>query len=138
MITYTHILCVNEYGDIIHSLRKLFHLYGAHFISIGLKFKSPHYLGADYNSQDPLVLPSHHWILVVLHGPSIHLAVAYAFDPGEKIYLLPKKNIPLDISILFGAVSTPAVHHFWYLFSCPFLREDFPHMAFPLSSAFWT
>ena len=99
MITCTHPLCVNEDGDMIHSLEQLFHLYGAHFISIGSKFKSYHHLGADYKSQDPSVLPSHHWISVVLHGPSIHLDVDYVFDPGEQIYLLPKKKIPLDIII---------------------------------------
>ena len=96
-ITCTHPLCVNEDGDMIHSLEQLFHLYGAHFISTGLKLKSYHHVGADYKSQDPLVLPSHHWISVVLHGPRFHLAAV--FDPGEQIYLLPKKKIPPDISI---------------------------------------
>ena len=97
MITYTHILCVNEYGDIIHSLGKIFHLYGAHFISTGLNFKSSYPLGVDYKSQDPSVFPSHHWISVVLHGPSFHPAVI--LDPSEQIYLLPKKKIPPDIII---------------------------------------
>ena len=92
-ITSTHPLCVNEDGDIIHSLGQLFHLYGAQCISTGLKFKTSHHLGADYKSQDPSVLPSHHWISVVLHGPTAFL------DPGEQIYLLPKKKIPIDISI---------------------------------------
>ena len=96
-ITCTHPLCVNEYGDIIHSLGQLFHLCGAHFISTGLNFKSSHHLGADYKSQYLLVFPSHHWILVVLHGPSFHPAIV--LDPSEQIYLLPKKNIPPDISI---------------------------------------
>ena len=95
-ITSTHPLCVNEYGEIIHSLGQLFQLYGDQFISTGSKFKSSHHLGADYKSQ---VFPSRHWISVVLHGPSIHLAVVYFFDPGEHIYILPKKNIPLDTSI---------------------------------------
>ena len=39
-ITCTHPLCVNQDGDIIHSLGQLFHLSRADFISIGLKFKS--------------------------------------------------------------------------------------------------
>ena len=96
-ITSTHPLCVNEDRDMIHSLGQLFHLSRAHFISTGSKFKSYHHLGADYNSQDPSVLPSHHWISVVLHGPRFHPAAV--FDPGEQIYLLPKKKIPPDISI---------------------------------------
>ena len=99
MITCTHPLCVNEDGDMIHSLGQLFHLSRAHFISTGSNFKSSHHLGADYKSQYPSVFPSHHWISVVLHGPSIHLAVVYVFYPGEKIYLLPKKNIPPNIKI---------------------------------------
>ena len=69
----------------------------AHFISTGLKFKSSHHLGADYKSQYPSLLPSHHWISVVLHGPSFHPAVV--LDPSEQIYLLPKKKIPRDINI---------------------------------------
>ena len=96
-ITFTHPLCVNEDGDIIHSLGQLFHLSGAHFISTGSNFKSSHHLGADYKSQDPSLLPSHHWISVVLRGPRFHLAVV--FDSGEQIYLLPKKKIPRDINI---------------------------------------
>ena len=65
-----------------HPLRgQLFHLSGAHFISSGFKFKSSHHLGADYKSQDPSLFPSHHWISVVLHGPSFHPATA--LDPGE-------------------------------------------------------
>ena len=98
-ITYTHPLCLNEDGDIIHLLGQLFHLSRAHFISIGSKFKSSRHLGADYKSQDPSVFPSHHRISIVRHGPSIHIATFYVFDPGEHIYLLPKKKIPLDISI---------------------------------------
>ena len=97
MITCTHPLCVNEDGDIIDSLEQLFHLSGAHFISTGSKFKSSHHLGADYKSQEPLVFPSHHWIFVVLHGPSFHPTVV--FDPGEHISLLPKENIPPYINI---------------------------------------
>ena len=85
--------------ETLYSLGQLFHLYGAHFISTGSNFRSSRHLGVDYKSQDPLVFPSHHWISVVLHGPSIHLAVVYVFDPGKKIYLLPNKKIPLDISI---------------------------------------
>ena len=80
-ITFTHPLCVNEDGDIINSLGQLFHLSRAHFISTGLKFKSSHHLGADYKSQDPSVFPSHHWILVVLHGRSFHPVAV--LDPGE-------------------------------------------------------
>ena len=83
--------------DIMHSLGKLFHLSGAHFISTGSNFKSSHHLGADYNSQYLSLFPSHHWILVVLHGPSFHPAAV--LDPGEQIYLLPKKKFPPDISI---------------------------------------
>ena len=97
MITCAYPLYVNEDGDIIHSLRQLFHLYGDHFISTSLKFKSSHNLGDDYKSQDPSVFPSHHWISVVLHGPSFHPAAV--LDSGQQIYLLPKKNIPPDISI---------------------------------------
>ena len=96
-ITSTHPLCVNEDGDIIHSLGQLFHLFGAHFISTSSKFKSYHHLGADYKSQDPSVLPSHYRISVVLHGPRFHPAAV--FDQSEQIYLLPKKKIPPDISI---------------------------------------
>ena len=92
-ITSTHPLCVNENGDIIHLLGQLFHLYGAQFISTSSNFKSSHQLGADYKYQDPSKFPSHHWISVVLHGPTTIL------DLGEKIPHLPKKNIPLDISI---------------------------------------
>ena len=77
MITYIYPLCVNEDGDLIHSLGLLFHLSGANFISIGWKFKSLHNIGADYNSQKL----SHHWISVVLHGPSFHPAAI--LDPGE-------------------------------------------------------
>ena len=105
MITSTHPLYVNEDGDIIHSLGQLFHLYGAHFIYTGSTFKSSHHLGADYKSQDPSVLHSHHWILVVLYGPSFHPVVVLDLGekiyllPKKKIYLLPKKKIPPDISI---------------------------------------
>ena len=106
MITYTRPLNVNEFGDLIHSLGHLFHPYGADFISIGQKFKSLHHLGADYISQEL----SQHWILVVLHDPNFHPTTV--LDPGEKIYLLPKKNIPLDISIQFGATST-TLHNFF-------------------------
>ena len=77
----------------MHLLGHLFHLSGAHFISITSNFKSSHNLGADYKSQYPSVLPSHHWISVVLHG------ITAVLDPGEHIYLLPKKKIPPDISI---------------------------------------
>ena len=94
---FTHPLYVNEDGDMIHSLGQLFHLFGAHSISIGLNFKSSHHLGVYYNSQDISVLLTHHWISVVLHGTSFHPVVV--FDPGEHISLLPKKNIPLDINI---------------------------------------
>ena len=94
MITCTYPLCVNEDGDIIHSLGQLFHLYGAQFISTGSKFKSSHHLVSDYKSQYPSIFPSHHWISVVLHGPSFHPAAV--LDPGEQIYLLPKKKITLD------------------------------------------
>ena len=83
MITCAYPLYVNEDGDIMNSLGQLFHQFGAHFISIGLKFKSSHHIGAEYKSQDPSVLPSHHWISIVLHGSSIHLADVYVFDPGE-------------------------------------------------------
>ena len=132
MITCTHPLYVNKDGDMIHSLGQLFHLSGDHFISTGSKFKSSHHLGADYKSQDPSVFPSHHWISVVLHG------LIAVLDPGEQIYLLPKKKIPPDISIYFGAAATPAFQHFWYFFSCPFLREDFLLAVLPLSSFLWT
>ena len=81
----------------MHLLGQLFHLSGAHFISTCSNFKSSHHLGADYKSQDPSVFPSHHWISIVLHGPSFHPTVV--LDPGEKIPHLPKKKIPLDISI---------------------------------------
>ena len=77
MITCTHPLCVNEDGDMIHSLGQLFHLSRAHFISTGSNFKSYHHLGADYKSQDI----SHHWIPVVLLGPSFHPTVV--LDPSE-------------------------------------------------------
>ena len=93
MITCTHPLCVNEVGDLIHSLGLLFHLSGVDFISVGSNFKSLHHLGSDYNSQEL----SHHWISVILHGPSFHPATV--LDPGENISLLPKKNIPPKISI---------------------------------------
>ena len=98
-ITSTNPLYVNEDGDIIHSLGQLFHLYGTHFITIGSKFKSSNHLGDAYKSEDLLVLPSHYWISVVLHGPSFHLAVVYVFYPSEQISLLPKKNIPPYINI---------------------------------------
>ena len=93
MITCTHPLSVNEVGNLMHSLGHLFHLSGADFISIGSKFKSLHHLGDDYNSQEI----SHHCISVVLHGPSFHPTVV--LDPGENISLLPKKNIPPEITI---------------------------------------
>ena len=96
-ITCTHPLCVNEDGDMIFSLGQLFHLSGAHFISTGLKFNSYHQLGADYKSQDPSILLSHHWISVVIHGPSFHPAAV--LDLGEHISLLPKKKIPPEINI---------------------------------------
>ena len=97
MITCTYPLCVNEDGDITYSLGQLFHLSGADFVSTGSNFKSSHHLGADYKSQYPSIFPSHHWISVVLHGPSFHPIVV--LDLGEHIYLLPKKKIPLDINI---------------------------------------
>ena len=97
MITCTHPLSVNEVGDLMHSLGHLFHLYGVYFIYIGSNLKSSYHLGADYNSQEPLVLLTHHWISVVLHGPSFHPAVV--LDPGEQISLLPKKKIPPYINI---------------------------------------
>ena len=81
MTTCTHPLCVNEVGDLIHSLGHLFHLSGDNFISIGSKFKSCHDLGVDYNSQDISVFLTHHWISVVLHGPSFHPTVV--LDPSE-------------------------------------------------------
>ena len=93
MTTCTHPLYVNEVGGIIHLLGQLFHLSRADFISIGSNFKSSYHLGFDYNSQEI----SHHWISVVLHGPSFH--PVNIFDPGEQISLLPKKKIPPDISI---------------------------------------
>ena len=95
----THPLYVNEDGDITYSIGQLFHLSGADFIFIGLNFKSSHHLGADYKSQYPSLFLSHHWISIILHGHSIHIAVVYVFDPGEQIYFLPKKKIPLDINI---------------------------------------
>ena len=78
-------------------LDSYFIVYGAHFISTSSKFNSSHHLGADYKSQDPSVFPSHHWILVVVHGPIFH--PTDALDRGEHIYLLPTKNISPDISI---------------------------------------
>ena len=77
MITCTHPFYENEVRDLIHFLGLLFHLFGADFISIGLKFNSLRHLGADYKSQDL----SHYWILVVLHGHSFHPTVV--LDPGE-------------------------------------------------------
>ena len=93
MTTCTYPLYVNEMGGIIHLLVQLFHLSGAVLISIGSKLKSSYHIGANYNSQEI----SHHWILVILHGPSFHPAAV--FDLGEQISLLPKKKIPPDISI---------------------------------------
>ena len=81
----------------MHSLGHLFHLCGADFISIGLNFNSSHHIGSDYNSQEISVPLTHHWISVVLHGPSFHPATL--LDKSEKIYVLPKKNIPPDITI---------------------------------------
>ena len=127
MITCTHPLSVNEVGYLIHLLGLFFHLSGVDFISIGSKFKSLHHLGADYNSQEL----SHHWISIVLHGPSFHHVVD--LDLGEQISLLPKKNIPPHINIYFGATSTT-----FFFLSCPNLREDFPPVVLPLSSSFWT
>ena len=97
MITCTHPLSVNEVGDLMHSLGHLFHLFGADFISIGSNFKSYHHLGSDYNSQHLSVLLTHHWISIVLHGPSFHPATIH--DPSENIYVLPKNKIPPHIII---------------------------------------
>ena len=97
MITCTHPLNVNGVGYLMHSLGHLFHLFGADFISIGSNFKSSHHLGSDYNSQHLSVLLTHHWISIVLNGPSFHpVVVPY---PSGHISLLPKKKIPPDISI---------------------------------------
>ena len=93
IITCAYSLCLNEDGYIINLCGQLFHLSRAYFISICLNFKSLHHIGADYNSQEL----SHHWISVVLHGPSFHPAAV--LDPGEQISLLPKKKIPPDINI---------------------------------------
>ena len=93
MITCTHPLYVNKVGDLIHLVGILFHLSRDDFISIGSNFKSLHHLGADYNSQEI----SHHWISVVLHGPSFHPTTF--LDPSENTSLLPKKKIPSDINI---------------------------------------
>ena len=48
VITCTHPLCVDKDRDITYPLGQLFHVYGANFISTGLKFNSSHHLGADY------------------------------------------------------------------------------------------
>ena len=128
MITCTHPLCLNEVGDLIHSLGLLFHLYRADFISIGLNLKSLHHLGADYNYQYLSVLLTHHWILVLLHRPSFHSPTV--LDHGENISLLPKKNIPPNISIYSGESST-TFQHFWFTFHVLSLGRIFPMWFFP-------
>ena len=92
MITCTYPLNVNEFGDLMNSLGNVFHLSGVDFISTGLNFKSSHHLGVEIS-----IMFTHHWISVVLHGPSFHPTVV--LDPGEKISLLPKNKNPLGISI---------------------------------------
>ena len=81
----------------MHLLGHLFHLSGAVFISHGSKFKPSHNLGSDYNSQYLSSFLPHHWISVVLHGPSFHPTTI--FDLGEQISFLTKKNVPLEISV---------------------------------------
>ena len=88
---------IEDHSSNYHSIGHLFNLSGVDFISIGSKFKSSHHIGIDYNSQGPSVFLSHHWISVVLHGPSFHHVVV--LDPGEHISLLPKKKIPPEIII---------------------------------------
>ena len=52
------------------------------------------------NSQEFFL--SHQFASVSLHGSYFHLEVVYVVDSIEKIHVLTKRNIPLDIIIYFG------------------------------------
>ena len=52
------------------------------------------------NPQEPFL--SLQMISVALHGSSFHRVVVYISNSVECIVLLPKRKIPLYISILFG------------------------------------
>ena len=47
-------------------------------------------------------------ILVALHGSSFHRAAVYISNSVERIVILPKRNIPPDINMLFRFMGSPA------------------------------
>ena len=98
-------------GDILHSPGHFLLTLGADFTSHGLMFKAAIYqlLGfSSHGSNSQELFLSHQLISAALHGSSFHCSTVYISDSVEYIILLPKRNIPPDISILFGFRGSPA------------------------------
>ena len=101
----------HKVGDILHPPGHLLLKIGADFSSHGLMFKAEIYqlLGCSShgsNSQAPFL--SLQMISIALHGSSFHHATVYISDSVGYIVLLSKRKIPLDISMLFGFMGSPA------------------------------
>ena len=98
-------------GDILHSPRHFLLTLGDDFTSNGLMFKYEiyHFFGcSSHGSNSQAFFLSYKLISVALHGSRFNLPVVYIHDPVEHVLLLPKRNIPLDISTLFGFMGSLA------------------------------
>ena len=91
--------------DILHPLGHLLLNIGADFTTHGLLFKAATYqfLECSTHGLNPQALfLSYQLISVALHGSSFHRAVVYISYSVECIVIITKRNIPLEISMLFG------------------------------------
>ena len=97
--------------DILHPLGHLHLTLGDNFTTHGFLFKDEtyHFLECSSHGSNPqLIFLSYKLISVALHGSCFHPVDVYVPYLVEHIIILPKRNIPLDIRILFGFIGSPA------------------------------
>ena len=101
----------SKVGDILHLPRHFLLTLGADSTSHGLMFNAKIYqfIGcSSHGSNSQAHFLSHQLISAALHGSSFHPAAVYIPDSVGHIILYLKRNIPPDISTLFGFIGSPA------------------------------
>ena len=96
--------------DILHPPAHLLLKLGAYFTTHGFLFMSDIYniLGCSshgLNSQE--IFLSLQLISIALHGSSFHRATVYISNSVRYIVLIPRRKIPLEISMFFGFMGLP-------------------------------
>ena len=97
--------------DILHPPGHLLLKIGDDFTTHGFIFKADiyHILGCStHGSNYQEMFLSLQLISAALHGSSFHHETVYISDSVGYIVILPKRKIPLEISLFFGFIGSPA------------------------------